>query len=535
MKKKQKQSWREGAVVYQIYPRSFMDASGDGVGDLKGIIKKLDYLNGKKNSLGVTAIWLSPIYTSPMADFGYDVSNYTDIDPLFGKLADLKKLVKEAHKRGIKVMMDFVPNHSSDEHPWFEESRSSLDNPKRDWYIWRDPTKNGGPPNNWLSIFNGPAWEYDERTKQYYLHTFLTKQPDLNWENPEVREAIKNAMRFWLDLGIDGFRVDAVDTLSKDLSFRNDTRRKDIDPAHHNSNEYWVMTHTYSREGPKLFKRLKEMSDVLKEYDDRFMVAEAHPESREKLQGYLDYYEQIDPAHCAPFNFDGIFIPWEAAEFQKFIDAFQGAMEPAYTPVYALGNHDESRLSSRFGAGAVRTAAMMLLTLPGMAFVYYGEELGMHDVPIPEELRQDPGAHRDPERTPMQWDATPHAGFSKAKPWLPVAHDYKKVNVAVQQKDKHSVLNLYKQLIRFRQDSPALRSGSYEQIKGTKDIFAFKRVKDNETLLILLNFSNAAKPYRLPEAGAKIVLSTKTTRGLGTLHQVVDLHPHEGLIIKLTS
>jgi alpha-glucosidase len=528
------QAWMQGAVVYQIYPRSFYDAGDSGVGNLKGIIEKLDYLGGSPESLGVTAIWISPIFTSPMADFGYDVSNYTGIDPIFGTLTDFKKLIKEAHKRGIKVILDFVPNHSSDEHPWFVESKSSLNNPKRDWYTWRDPAADGGAPNNWISVFDGPAWQFDELTGQYYLHSFLAKQPDLNWDNPAVREAMKAAMRFWLDLGVDGFRVDAVDWLSKDSQLRDDTLK------HHCSKkllgtEYDAYKHIFSRDGPHVYERLNEMTDVLKEYDGRFMITEAHPETDDKVAGYLQYYRGVNPHLSAPFNFEGIHLPWQAASYCRFVDSFQAVMEPGYTPIYTTGNHDESRVASRIGSAAARTAAMMLLTLPGMAFVYYGEELGMLDVPIAPHQRRDPfvGRGRDPQRTPMLWSSKHYAGFSGGKPWLPIAPGYFKLNVTAQTESNTSMLNLYKQLIGLRNQSAAIKEGTYRSVIRNEAVYAYERTLGTKKLLIVLNFSGTVQRVTQKKFAGTILLSTYLDSTAESINELIRLRPNEGLIVEV--
>jgi alpha-glucosidase len=533
----EKQTWLQGAVIYQIYPRSFYDAKGTGIGNLQGIIDKLDYLGGSQDSLGVTAIWISPIYASPMADFGYDVMDYTDVDPIFGSIHDLEVLIAESHKRNIKVILDFVPNHTSDEHPWFVEARSSVNSPKRDWYTWHSPKAGGKPPNNWLSVFGGSAWEFSEETNQYYLHSFLSKQPDLNWDNPSVREAIKMAMRFWLDRGIDGFRMDAVDWLSKDTKLRDDPTDQfainKIAGFDHES-----LRHTYSRDGPHLYERLNEMADVLKDYDSRFMITEAHPETNDKVSGYLRYYQGVHPYLSAPFNLEGIYLPWEAPLFRKFVDSFQSKMKPDYTPIYTVGNHDEPRVASRIGVAAARTAALMLLTLPGMAFVYYGEELGMTDVPIPEDKLHDPfqgPKHgRDPERTPMQWDTSPNAGFTTVVPWLPVSADYLRINVATETKDPVSSLSLYKQLISLRKQSDVLKHGSYESVDVQSSVFAYKRTYEDTALLVLLNFTADIQPVSLAGKTGTIVLSTYLDKQSTAVNHDLELRANEGIIIELS-
>lgn len=347
--------------MYQIYPRSFYDSNGDGIGDLPGIIEKLDYLAGTPDSLNVNTIWLSPFYPSPMADFGYDISDYCDVDATFGTLDDFKQLVTEAHKRNLKVLIDFVPNHTSDQHPWFVESKKSRDNPKQDWYVWKDPGPDGSLPNNWLSTFGGSAWEFDQARGQYYLHSFLKEQPDLNWDNPEVRNAMKDAVRFWLDLGIDGLRVDAVLYVSKDPEFRDDP----LNPNPENW-EYATLLHKHSRRGPKLYVYLHELAETVKSYGDRFMITEAYFDVHGNINNYLDFYNNLDPNVCAPFNFEGIHMDWEAEQFQSLVDAVQGALASSHEPIYCLGNHDQPRIASRIGKPESKAALVMLLTLPGM-------------------------------------------------------------------------------------------------------------------------------------------------------------------------
>jgi alpha-glucosidase len=526
--------WHQGAVIYQIYPRSFLDTTGSGSGDLQGIIRKLDYLGGANNSLGVTAIWLSPIYTSPMADFGYDISDYNDVDPIFGDLADLRLLISEAHKRNIKIVLDFVPNHSSDEHPWFMESSSSLDNSKRDWYVWRSAKPNGDLPNNWVSNFGGPAWQFSEKTKQYYLHSYLAKQPDLNWDNPEVREAMKSAMRFWLDLGADGFRVDAVDWMSKDPELKDDP----LAYPGADGTIYAGLHHINSRDGPHLFERLNEMTEVLQEYDDRFMITEAHPETDNKIKGYLQYYESVNSQLSAPFNFEGIHLPWEAAVFRSFLNDFQGAMRPGYAPIYTIGNHDESRVASRIGGPSARTAAMLLLTLPGLAFIYYGDELGMTDVLITKEQIRDPftepGRGRDKERTPMQWDATAQAGFTKGTPWLPVSPDYKELNVHTESQDPKSLLNLYRCLTHFRDQSDILKNGDYHSIDLDTEVLSYERSVGHEKLRVLLNFSGMTKRISMGSSMGTVQLTTSLDKENDKIDGDITMRPHEGLLIKVT-
>lgn len=530
------QHWFHNRVIYQIYPRSFSDASGDGVGDLQGIIQKMGYLNGETDSLGVNAIWLSPFYPSPMIDFGYDITDHCGVDPLFGTIDDFKELLAEAHRRDIKVMVDLIPNHTSTQHPWFLEAQANKISPKRQWYTWHDPKSDGSLPNNWLSAFGGSAWELDEASGQYYLHSFLKQQADLNWDNPEVREAIKDIMRFWLDLGVDGFRVDAVSYISKDPELHDDL----VNPAYKpdsGEDPYRALLGSHSRHGKQLFPYLQELCEVVKSYPDRFMVFEAYPDSLEDADRYYDaFYQHVDPLVSAPFNFEAIAAPWDAAVFQKFITSFQKSLHANYTPVYSLGNHDRSRLASRLGRPAARTAALLLLTLPGMPMIYYGDELGMEDVPIAADKVSDPfekshpgiGLGRDPERTPLQWSAEAHAGFSTVGPWLPVAADYAEFNIASEMTTDDSFLKLYRQLLGLRKDSAALRHGSYHLLDTRDGVFGYRRQAESETLEIYLNFTNEPKTVSVNDR--QVRFSTHGTVAVQTDGGYM-LRPYEGIIV----
>lgn len=503
--------WVDGAVVYQIYPRSFQDSNGDGVGDIPGIISRLDYLE----ELGITAIWLSPFYPSPMADFGYDIADYCNVDPQFGTLDDFRNLLDDAHHRGIRIMIDLVPNHTSDEHPWFVESRSSRDNARSDWYIWKDAagTADDGkplPPNNWLDVLTGQsAWQWNEVRQQFYLHSFHAKQPDLNWTNSAVREAIYNVMRFWLDLGVDGFRVDAVYWMAKNPDFTDDPP---VHPAYAKSDShtnYHTLRHENSMAWPEVYTYLSDMAAILKEptYAERqcFMVTEAYPELKSSLESYLAFYKAVDPQVAAPFNFDGLVLPWQAKTWRTSLADFHAALKtigPQAIASYAFGNHDQYRLASRWPEVAARGIAVMQCTLPGMTFVYYGEEIGMQNVSIPADRIQDPataggataGGGRDPERTPMQWSAEPNAGFSAGtSTWLPLAPDYQERNVTMQTYLPYSFLNLYKKLIRLRKVTPALRHGSFQVLPiAAPHVLGYVRSFQGKRYVALINFSGEA-------------------------------------------
>jgi alpha-glucosidase len=535
----------KGKVVYQIYPRSFADGNGDGVGDIQGIIEHLNYLNsghtGRADSLGINMIWLSPFYPSPMADFGYDISDYCDVDPIYGTLDDFKRLVEESHRRGVKLMIDFVPDHSSDQHPWFLESKSSRTNPKRDWYIWKDAKPDGSPPNNWLSVFGGSAWEWDETTGQYFMHSFLKQQPDLNWENPELRAQMMDAIRFWLKMGVDGIRVDAVDWMAKDRQFRDNPPNPHYKPGI--DDPYHEYERLYNQEAPQLFEYLHEMATVVKEAPDGFMVTETYPDRRNIAQRYHALYEKYLAEVSAPFNFEGIKLPWSAMAFKTFIDEFQAGLKPHHLPIYVLGNHDNSRLASRIGPKAARTAALMQLTLPGVAFIYYGDELGMEDVPIPFDRVQDPfekrvpglGLGRDPERTPMQWTPTRHAGFSSVEPWLPVGNDYHDKNVRYESRNPTSILSLYRKLIHLRNTSPIIQHGNYIPLDlDNPYTFGYLREYSGQAFAVILNFTGHNETIRT-QLGTGFIMYSAQLYEEGGLIDLTEytLPPHEGYLVAL--
>ncbi len=525
--------WWSGACVYQVYLRSFYDSNGDGVGDLRGLIEKLDYLAGSEDSLGVNAIWISPFYPSPMADFGYDVADYCSVDPSYGALNDFDELITKAHQRDIRVIVDFVPNHTSDQHQWFKQSKSSRYDSKRDWYVWRDGKK-GKPPNNWISSFGGSAWEFDKTTGQYYLHTFLKEQPDLNWDNHDVHLAMLSNMRFWLDRGVDGFRVDAVSWLSKDKQFKDDPLNPDYKPK---DDPNFKLLHHFSREGPKLFNYLNEMIDVCAEYDNRFMITEAYPDSDDSRNYYSKYYNHLHHNICAPFNFEAIELAWDARAYRIFINRLQKSILPGQTPIYVMGNHDKPRLASRLGDETARAAAMLLLTLPGMSFIYYGEELGMENAAInpgsindPYATAKNPG--RPQSRTPMQWSPETNAGFSKGQPWLPLSQGYTEKNVHKQMTNPNSFLNLYKTLIRLRTNTPAFKLGSYESLDFGDQTLGFKRKLDKSEFLIIINFSSQPHIVSSNKIGGRLLLSNYLDiLDLPTIERHLSLRPNEGVVI----
>jgi alpha-glucosidase len=526
-------TWWQRGVVYHVYPRSFADADGDGVGDLRGIAGRLEHLAW----LGADALWISPFYPSPMKDFGYDVSDHTGVDPLFGTMGDFERLLGEAHGRGLKVVLDFVPNHTSEEHPWFAESRSSRESPKRNWYLWRDPAPGGGPPNNWTSYFGGPAWTYDAATGQYYLNSFDPSQPDLNWREPEVREAVYGAMRFWLDRGVDGFRLDVLWLLVKDELFRDNPENLDWKEGDWPQNR---QLRTYSEDRPEVHEIVREMRRLVDEYPgDRVLVGEIYL-PLDRLVAY--YGEDLDGVQM-PYNFSLVTArEWGAKEVRALVDAYEAALPEGAWPNWVLGNHDVPRVTSRLGPERARLAQLMLLTLRGTPTLYYADEIGLPNVKVPEHLATDPqgldnpgGFGRDPVRTPMRWTGGENAGFCPpgAEPWLPVGPDADTINVEAQKQDPDSTLMLHKRLLDLRRSMPALRSGGYAPLDGAPEgCFAYLREGDGQRALVLLNFSAEALAVDLPETegGWKALLSTHPG-GEERPERVAKLRAHEGLVL----
>jgi alpha-glucosidase len=528
--------WWETGVVYEIYPRSFADGDGDGVGDLPGITSRLDYVAW----LGVDAVWIAPFYRSPMADFGYDVSDHTEVDPLFGTLADFDALLAEAHRLGIRVLIDYVPNHTSEQHPWFVAARSSRDNPKRDWYVWRDPAPEGGPPNNWISMFGGPAWEWDEQTGQYYLHSFLKEQPDLNWRNPALREQMLDVLRFWLDRGVDGFRIDVVQFVAKDPEFRDNPPNPEPERLAH-LGEWRHQLHLYDHGHPDLHPIYREIRRLLDSFPgERVSIGELHHPDLEIWVGF--YGQELDEIHL-PFNFHLLQAPWSAVKIRSVIDGILAALPDGAAANWVLGNHDQRRLASRVGQAQARVAMMLLLSLPGAPTLYYGEEIGMEDGQIPIEHRSDPwgirepAQSRDPVRTPMHWDATPNAGFSPAgsSPWLPLAPGWQERNVALQREDPGSLLNLTRRLLGLRREHPALAEGDYLSLEDTPGaVLAYlRRSPGAAPLLLALNLSSEAQALYCGRPGT-VLLSTHPERDGERTQEAIELLPDEGSIIELS-
>ena len=526
--------WWKTAVIYQIYPRSFQDTTGNGIGDLSGITERLGYLS---DTLGVDAIWISPFYPSPMADFGYDVSDYTNVNPLFGTLGDFDRLLAEAHRRNLKVIVDWVPNHSSDQHPWFIESRSSKTNAKRDWYVWRDSKPDGGVPNNWQSEFGGPAWTYDDRTGQWYLHSFLPEQPDLNWRNPEVVAAMFDTVRFWLDRGVDGFRIDVAHFVMKDPDFTDNppapdpTAASNLNPMRPSDGRH----HVHSKAHPDAHGVYRGFRAILDEYDgDRFSVGEIHIFDWDE---WASYYGDGDELHM-PFNFSLVWAGWDPKAIRDRVEALEDAVPPHGWPNYVLGNHDEQRLATRYGPENAAAAAMLLLTLRGQPTLYYGDELAMRETPIPEDQQQDPwgirvpGMGRDGCRTPMPWTPGPGHGFTKptVMPWLPFGDDAAIRNVEAQLADDGSPLNFVRRLLGLRRERPSLQTGTIAFInQAAQDVLAYVRETDDERTMVAINFAD--EPRSIPvSATARLLISTDAPNSrIG--NGLVEVAPHQAVMI----
>jgi alpha-glucosidase len=523
--------WKHG-VMYEIWPRSYHDSNGDGSGDLKGITDKLDYLA----NLGIDGIWLTPFNTSPMLDEGYDVAHYREIDPVYGTMADFDRLLQEAHKRNIHIIIDLVVNHTSDQHPWFKESRSSRDNPRRDWFIWREG-KSGKPPTNWKALVGGSTWEWDKTTGQYYLHSFLKCQPDLNWRNPEVRREIYDTMRFWLDKGVDGFRCDILNYFLKDDQLRDNPVNIFKGPVE------GFQEHLYSRNQSGMDDILKEMRGVLDEYQGRMMVGEVfvHQEGPETAVKYMGKGD--DRCHLS-FEFSLLFTRWSAKLFSERIKRWYAAIPEKGWPCNVLSNHDQPRAVTRFASSKdtikrAKVLAALLLTLRGTPFMYYGEEIGMPNCPIRRsEIRDTIGKMywplpfgRDGERCPMQWNGSLHAGFSTARPWLPVSDSYHEVNVDAQFSEHLSLLNFYRKLIALRRNKTALSMGGYEQLPQQGDIMAYRRSWQNGSIYVILNFGN--KQQRYTNAGDqrwKILMGTRRETDTAIDKGSFDVSPYEVII-----
>jgi alpha-glucosidase len=546
--------WWQTGVIYQVYPRSFQDTDGDGVGDLRGITARLDYLKG----LGVDAVWISPIYPSPMADFGYDVSDYTGVDPLFGTMEDFDALLAGAHARGLRVILDFVPNHTSDQHPWFVESRSSRTSAKRDWYLWHDAAPAGDDwkpaqmrlPNNWMSNFGGPAWTWDEGTQQFYLHSFLKEQPDLNWRNAEVRAAMYAAMRFWLEKGVDGFRMDVLWLLIKDIYFQSNPPNPEYYDAEHDVKRALPV---FNADQPETLEIVGEMRTLMAEYgptigdqgagSSRVLIGEIYL-PLDRLVRYYGSGPQLSGANL-PFNFALIQTQWTAVAVATTITTYEGLLPAGAWPNYVLGNHDQSRLASRIGKQQARAAAMLLLTLRGTPTMYYGDELGMVDVAIAPDQVRDPaeknepgkGRGRDPERSPMIWVNAANAGFTTpdATPWLPLEPGWETENAAEQAGRKDSMLMLYRKLLALRRQHDTLHAGGIAEVVAEGSVLRYRRVglEDGEStdFQVVLNLGSEVATVKC--AKGTVVLTTLLDGEGSSVEGTVTVEAGEGLLIAI--
>lgn len=528
---KNKLWWQKG-VIYQIYPRSFMDSNGDGIGDIKGIISKLDYLNdGTEKSLGVDAIWISPIYKSPMKDFGYDISDYEGIDKLFGTKEEFLILLDEAHKRGIKVIMDLVVNHSSDKHPWFIESKSSKNSDKRDWYIWYKKK-----PNNWFSEFSfRSSWVYHKETDEYYHAYFTKEQPELNWRNKDVKEAVYKMIRNWFDLGIDGFRIDVVNYYIKDDQYRNNPWKFNLNPIE-------FQEHIYDRNRPENHEITREMRKIADEYNEKMYIGEVFTSDSKIAVSY--HGENNDELHLA-FNFNFLFQKWDAKGFLKKIKEWYDLLPQGAWPNFTLSNHDQPRHFSRYDNGSdgearAKVAAAMLLTLKGTPTIYYGEEIGMENIKIKRKYIKDPiglkywpfHPGRDGERTPMQWTSQTNSGFTTGKPWLQINPNYIKKNVELQNNQENSLLTHYKKLIWLRKQYLSLAIGELEFLdSGENGVLSYKRVHGNKEIFIFLNFINKKTDIEINQ-NCKVIYGTHRKRKDYIEKGLFDLNNYEVIIME---
>jgi len=527
------QEWWQTAVIYEVYPRSFADASGDGIGDLAGVTSKLDYL---ANTLGVDAIWLCPFYPSPQVDFGYDVSDFTAVDPVFGTFGDFGTLVREAHGRGLRVIIDYIPNHSSDQHPWFTGSRSSLDHPKRDWYVWADPAPGGGPPSNWTSEMGGSAWQFDAATGQYYLRSFHPEQPDLNWRSAALRQAMLGVLEFWLGHGADGIRIDVAHMLAKHPEFadnpvREQPLRNFTDRQHP---DFDRQEHLNDRLQPEVHEYLAMMRRVLDDWSARSgrkRVAMAEVEVM-PWDRWSRFFGRRDDGVHLPFNFRLIEADWSPQALAASVEGQEAALPLGAWPNYVLQNHDRARLATRLGLRHVRNAAMLLLTLRGTPTLYYGEELGLADLPVGQERWLDP-LGRDESRAPMPWTSEPGGGFGPlgVSSWLPPYPDLATVSVAAQLRDPGSVLNLYRGLITMRRSTPALLGGRYETVKAEDGCLCYLRSTDEQEVLVALNLGAESASIELPRPG-RLLLDTSCHRRQAQRKRL-DLPRYSGAIIEL--
>jgi len=529
--------WWRGGVIYQIYPRSYQDSNGDGIGDLPGITSRLEHVA----QLGVDGVWLSPFFKSPMKDFGYDVSDYRDVDPMFGTLDDFRALVKRAHELGLKVMIDQVLSHTSDQHPWFKESRTSRDNPKADWYVWADAREDGTPPNNWMSIFGGSAWQWDTGRLQYYMHNFLTSQPDLNFHNPEVQQAVLDDVRFWLELGVDGYRLDTANFYFHDRQLRNNPGRgmpDGEDPAVNSNNPYAWQRHLYDKSQPENLEFLRRLRSLLDEYPDTTMVGEIGDD--DGLARMAEYTRGGDKLHMA-YCFDLLGTQYSATYLHGFFSRFLQAVGDGW-PCWALSNHDVPRLASRWGGAnpdgrLLRLAAALQMSLRGTPCIYQGDELGLTEADISYEELQDPYGitmwpkfkGRDGCRTPMPWEAdAPHGGFGAAKPWLPVSPAH--LPLAVDRQGPDGLMAYYRRLLHWRRGQPALVHGDMALLPCDEQVLAFTRSHEGQRIVCVFNFSGQPAKWQIPaDMGSLQPVEGSGLGGATVKGATVDLAPWGGL------
>ncbi|MFT3956437.1 MAG: alpha-glucosidase family protein [Piscinibacter sp.] len=542
-KKAANSGWWRGGVIYQIYPRSFQDSNGDGIGDLPGITRRLEHVA----KLGADAVWLSPFFKSPMKDFGYDISDYRDVDPMFGTLADFRTLVDRAHALGLKVMVDQVYSHTADQHPWFVESRASRDNPKADWYVWADPMPDGTPPNNWLSIFGGSAWQWDTRRRQYYLHNFLTSQPDLNFHCAEVQEAVLDCVKFWLDFGVDGYRLDVVNFYFHDAKLRSNPARgapDGSDPAVPATNPYGWQWHRFDKSQPENLAFLQKLRALVDQYPDTTMVGEIGDD--DGLARVAEYTAGGDKLHMA-YCFDLLGTPHDAAFLHGVFSRFAKVVGSGW-PCWAITNHDIPRVATRWGgatapAGLLRAAVALQLSLRGSSCIYQGDELGLPEAEIDFEDLQDPYGitmwpefkGRDGCRTPMPWSSTdPQLGFGSDKPWLPVAQSHRALAVDRQEADAGSLLHHYRRLLAWRRTQPALVHGEMELLPVHEQVLAYVRTHEGQRVLCAFNFSERAATLALPAAlGAAQPLADSGAAGASVRGSTIDFAPWGVLFARL--
>ncbi len=521
-------AWWRNAVIYEIAVVSFQDSNGDGQGDLPGLLQRIGYLKW----LGIGAVWLTPIYQSPNQDFGYDIADFCSIDPRFGTMEDFERVIRALHDAGIRLILDFVPNHTSDQHAWFAESCASRTNPKADWYIWAEAGANGGPPNNWLSRFGGSAWEWCETRRQFYYHSFLTSQPDLNWRNSDVREAMADTMRFWLDRGVDGFRVDASAVLIKDDLLRDNPPNPKAD-ARTPPPQRYVPVFTDDR--PETMHCIEYLRQVLDEYNEKLLCGE--------VQGKTDrighFYGNSKPRLHLPLNFALLNSEWNAVSLQATIDAYFNAIPDRAWPDFVIGGHDKHRVASKIGQVQVRILAMLLMTIRGTPFLFAGDEIGMEQVSIPSERIQDPfeklvkgfDLGRDPERAPLRWDDTKAGGFTTGEPWLPLSEERSR-NIEAQRRDPRSLLHLYRELIGLRRKEPCLLYGEYMPIRAQNDIFSFARTSKETKILVGLNLSGEPRLWEWQGSGIRLI-SSHLDREPGKIEWPMHLRSNEGVVVKV--